>query len=242
MKKLSFFLFIAMILGLANSCEITIDVPEGQAMFWSDFNGNIIDVYVDGDWAGEITAVEDYAPSCGATGSATIDLAPGTYSNWYAEERNTGVTWNEYGEIGALSISSDLCTKILLEEQVGDIMFWMATGDYNVEVYIDNSELTLNNYSYGDKIGTISNNATNGTPDCWDYGFASEEVAPGTYYFFAKESVSSGSYSYWTGTITAEAGICKTMKLTYGKSGNGLESIEGTPTHDGTPVKSVPKK
>lgn len=97
MKKLGILVIVAAFLGLNYSCEINLPEIEldGKVVFWSDFDGPVIDVYVDDVYKGSITSLYYSAPSCGASGCVTVTLPVGTYYNWDAEEdAYPWRTWN----------------------------------------------------------------------------------------------------------------------------------------------------
>ena len=65
--------------------QVTPQQQSGRVVFWSDFQGAPINVYMDGSFKGTITAISQTTPECGSSGNVTVTLSPGTYS-YYAED------------------------------------------------------------------------------------------------------------------------------------------------------------
>ena len=118
MKKFFQLIIVALIiilpLSLMESCDtgLGIDQPDGQMMFWSDFDGAPIDVYIDSKYKGTISQFFNATPDCGSDGCVTVTLPPDTYS-FHAEEQNgpgsTGQTWN-----GSITIKINSCGALNL--------------------------------------------------------------------------------------------------------------------------------
>ena len=126
MKKL-FTLIVGVLLliiplSLMESCEtgLGVDQPQGQMMFWSDFDGAPIDVYIDNDLKGTISQFFNATPQCGSDGCVTVTLPPDTYS-FHAEEESgpgsTGHTWN-----GSITIRENSCGALNLTSGTQGIM------------------------------------------------------------------------------------------------------------------------
>lgn len=81
---------------------------KGSVMFWSDFPGSPIAVYISGSYKGQITKYHSSAPSCGTAGAVTIELSAGSYS--FSAEDDSG-TWS-----GTITISSGNCLRYRLHE------------------------------------------------------------------------------------------------------------------------------
>ncbi len=103
-------------LGLMESCDTTgVDTVNGKMMFWSDFDGPPIDVYIDNNFSGTIDQYFNKTPDCGSDGCVTVTLDPGSYS-FHAEEHpgpgSTGQTWDKTVTIvanscGALELTAN---------------------------------------------------------------------------------------------------------------------------------------
>ena len=97
------------------SCEIGMegeDEADGKIMFWSNFDGPPIDVFVDGTFYGTITSFFPEVPDCESNGCVTITLPSGSY-DFYAVEKSDGANkqsdWEDF-----FSIKSNFCGTILL--------------------------------------------------------------------------------------------------------------------------------
>jgi hypothetical protein len=64
-----------------------------QVVFWSDFQGPPIDVWLNDTRAGTITAIGSTPPECGSSGNATINVANGSSYDLYAQEQGNGREW-----------------------------------------------------------------------------------------------------------------------------------------------------
>lgn len=82
-----------------------------QIVFWSDFQGPPIDVNINGTYRGTITAIGNSAPDCGSSGNVTIDVGNANSIMLYAEEQQTGRTWET-----SITISDASCTTFRLYE------------------------------------------------------------------------------------------------------------------------------
>jgi hypothetical protein len=109
-------------LGLMESCESGVggDQTDGQMMFWSDFDGAPIDVYVDSKYQGTIEQFFAATPDCGSDGCVTVNLPPDTYS-FHAEEQqgpgSSGQTWN-----GNITVRINSCGALNLTASKNGIM------------------------------------------------------------------------------------------------------------------------
>jgi len=119
MKKIKFLIPVCILtiilIGLVESCEPGLgnDQPvDGKMMFWSNFDGPPIEVYVDGKYSGSITAFFTDTPACETQGCVTVTTAPGTYVFHAEEQSGTGgsaKTWD-----GSITIRANGCgTKTL---------------------------------------------------------------------------------------------------------------------------------
>ena len=102
-------------LCLMASCEIGLedeDVTNGKTMFWSNFDGPPIDVFVDGTFQGTITSFSPEVPDCESKGSVTITLSVGSY-DFYAVEQSSGTNQPRDLE-GSLSVKANSCGTISL--------------------------------------------------------------------------------------------------------------------------------
>ena len=91
-------LILALISFAFFSCEeeepIDTDFNAQQKIvFWSDFEGPPIDVYVNDSFKGTITAVGSSAPNCESNGNVTMDVGNHNSIILYAEEQQTGRVW-----------------------------------------------------------------------------------------------------------------------------------------------------
>lgn len=168
----------------------------GQGMFWiaTDQGCGNITVVCNGITR-TITSVYGSAPSCGASGVATFDLSPGTYS--YSASCS-GKTWS-----GTITITAGGCSKIQLTSSgggstTGQGMFWTAVdhGCGPITVVCNGITRTITSY-YGSM------------PACGATGCANYSLSPGTYSYTA----SCSGYT-WSGTITILANGCSRIQLT----------------------------
>jgi hypothetical protein len=168
----------------------------GQGMLWiaSDLGCGTINVTC----AGVTRSITSYyaagAPACAASGCATFDLAPGTYS--YSASC-TGKTWS-----GNITVSSGACSKIQLTSSggggtPGQGMFWTATnfGCGSINVTCNGVTRTISSYY-------------SSLPSCGATGCATFSFSPGTYSYSA-----SCTGRTWSGTITITANGCSTIKF-----------------------------
>ncbi|MHC2990237.1 hypothetical protein OB13_01025 [Pontibacter sp. HJ8] len=82
----------------------------GQVLFWTaskTLGGSYINVYVEGAYVGQITSYYSTGPSCGASGSASVTKAPGTYQFTAAGE--DGTKWS-----GTVTVTANGCYKMQL--------------------------------------------------------------------------------------------------------------------------------
>jgi len=116
MKTTKLLLFLLISFALI-SCEeedpIDTDFNAQQKIvFWSDFQGPPIDVYVNNNFKGSITAVGSSAPDCESNGNITIDVGNSNSIILYAEEQQTGRVWES-----AITIPKDVeCYRFRLYE------------------------------------------------------------------------------------------------------------------------------
>ena len=108
-------LIVTLPLSLMASCEIGLeddDVAKGKTMFWSNFDGPPIDVYVDGNFYGTITTFYSETPDCESNGCVTIILPTGTYDFYAVEQSNVGTQPRDWE--GPFSVKTNSCGTILL--------------------------------------------------------------------------------------------------------------------------------
>ena len=84
-------------------------IQEGSYMFWSNFDGPPIEVYIEGRMYGTITTFYSESPGCGSSGCVTITLEPGTYEMFAIEQSDGGNTPREWNDI--FTIRPDVCGK-----------------------------------------------------------------------------------------------------------------------------------
>ena len=113
-SKLIFYIWLPIPAVIFHSCDLGLDEDsptDGKMMFWSNFDGPPIDVYVSGDFSGTITTYFSEPPDCETSGCVTVTLVPGTYQ-FYAEEQTqggTGKTWS-----GSITIRANVCGTVPL--------------------------------------------------------------------------------------------------------------------------------
>jgi hypothetical protein len=168
----------------------------GQAMFWTaaDLGCGSITVNCNGVTRTISSYYSSGAPACGASGAATFDFAPGTYS--YSASCS-GKTWN-----GTVTVTANGCSKTQLTGSAtttGQAMFWIAS-----DLGCGNITVTCNGLS-----STISSYYSSGAPTCGASGSATFNLSAGTYSFSAKCTNKT-----WTGTITVTANGCSKLQLT----------------------------
>ncbi len=114
MKKIVRLTYLAFLMMLMlGSCEGILDddiVEEGSYMFWSNFDGPPIDIFIEGSRAGTISTFYNETPSCGATGCVTVDLEPGTYEFLAVEQAGAGIGPREWE--GTFTIRPNACGKL----------------------------------------------------------------------------------------------------------------------------------
>lgn len=98
-----------------SSCDTLIDEESelnGQTMFWSNFDGPPIDVFIDGDFYGTITTYFTEVPTCETPGCVTVELPAGSY-DFYATEQSNGTNqprdWENF-----FTVRANACGTILL--------------------------------------------------------------------------------------------------------------------------------
>jgi hypothetical protein len=188
----------------------------GQGMFWiaSDLGCGTINVSINGVTRSITSFYSSGAPaSCGATGTATFSLNPGTY-NYTAS--CTGLTWS-----GTITITSGGCTKIQLNggggggggTTAGQGMFWIASdlGCGTINVSINGVSRSITSFY------------SSGAPaNCGATGTATFSLNPGTYNYTA-----SCTGKTWSGTITITSGGCTKIQLTGGSNSGGGGTTTG---------------
>ena len=118
MKKLfKINLLCISILLSVNSCEGLLEediIEEGSYMFWSNFDGPRIDVFIEGNYFGTITQFYNTSPGCNADGCVTVTLEPGTYEMYAIEQTMSGITPREWNDV--FTIRPNACGKKGLTE------------------------------------------------------------------------------------------------------------------------------
>lgn len=117
MKKirLTVLLLLASVLFI-ESCEGLLNdesVELGSYMFWSNFDGPPIDIFIESKMYGSITSFYTESPGCNAAGCVTVDLEPGTYDFLAIEQTNLGNNPREWD--GTFTISPNICGKLGLK-------------------------------------------------------------------------------------------------------------------------------
>ena len=83
---------------------------DNRVVFWSNFQGEPITVYLNDSNIGTVTSINSAAPGCGSSGNVTRTLSPGFYSFFATESGENPYTWN-----GSFTIESDVsCLNYLL--------------------------------------------------------------------------------------------------------------------------------
>lgn len=227
MKKLGILLVFFAVLGFHNSCVIDLGDLEGDVVFYNSDSEYVIDVAVDGVNVGSITDFQDTNPGCNGAGGLVTSLATGTYSNWTAVERTTGYTWSGATD-GSFSVLTAGCTGVYLEKSYGQIVFWQSTGDYVVEVYVNDV-----------KVGDITHNYETDSPTCGSEGCVTVTLPVGTYSNWHAKEVGGGTlqwnmdHSY---SIEVTEDGCFALQLTAKKG--ILESVGALNSE----AKATPKK
>jgi len=110
--KLTFIILFSGMLFL-ESCEGVLNddvIDFGSFMFWSNFDGPPIDIYIEGSLKGTITSFYEEAPGCEASGCVTFDMEPGTYTFEAVEQSNNNNTPREWS--GSITVRTNACTKL----------------------------------------------------------------------------------------------------------------------------------
>ena len=114
MRKLRLTIFLALTgIVIFQSCEGLLDdetAETGSFMLWSNFDGPPIDVFIEGNLKGTITAFYEEAPGCNAAGCVTFDLEPGTYDFQAMEQSNNVNNPREWS--GTVTIRPNACGKL----------------------------------------------------------------------------------------------------------------------------------
>lgn len=212
MKLLLLFSFFSVFFASCKKEDLLPPIPtgpdSGEGMFWIASNlgcGNI--TVTIGGTSKLITGYYNTTiPDCTASGAATFNLTPGTYS--YTASC-TGLSWS-----GSITITANGCTKIQLTSSgggggggssTGQGMFWIVSdlGCGNINVVCNGITRTISSV-YGS------------APSCGASGTANFDLSPGTYAFTA-----SCTGKNWSGNITITAGACSKYQLTSSGGGGG---------------------
>ncbi len=100
--------FIATIL-FTGGCEGILEedvIEEGSYMFWSNFDGPPIDIYIDGRKYGSITGFYTEAPECGTSGCVTVTLEPGSYELYAVEQTINGPQPREWHDFFTIRLNA----------------------------------------------------------------------------------------------------------------------------------------
>jgi hypothetical protein len=167
----------------------------GKVVFWSSYMdcGNIT-VSINGELR-TITSTYNSTPSCGAAGTATYTLAPGTYNYSYSAPCKTNVYY------GTVTVTSGGCASAGLSVAApppGKITFFTRLTGLPITVNYAGQTKTINNataYPTLPPCGTAS-------------GSANFSVVAGTYNYTA-----SGGGKSWSGTISVSSNQCKLEML-----------------------------
>jgi hypothetical protein len=98
---------------ILQSCEGIFDddtIEIGSFMFWSNFDGPPIDIFIDGKFKGTISTFYEDPPGCDASGCVTFDMEPGTYDFQAIEQSNNVNNPREWN--GTITISPNACRKL----------------------------------------------------------------------------------------------------------------------------------
>ena len=114
MKKirLTIFLLAAGVIFI-ESCEGLLNdesVELGSYMFWSNFDGPPIDIFIEGNMYGSISSFYLETPGCDAAGCVTVELEPGTYDFLAIEQTNNGNNPREWD--GTFTVRPNSCGKL----------------------------------------------------------------------------------------------------------------------------------
>lgn len=183
----------------------------GQVVFWTatDLGCGFITVICDGTSKVLSSYFSGGAPACGASGSATFTLSPGTYA---FTASCSGLNWS-----GTVTVTANNCSKMELTSSgtggggggsgtTGQAMFWIASdlGCGNISVNCNGVTKTISSYYSA------------GAPACDASGTATFTFSPGTYNYSA-----SCSGLTWNGTVTITSAGCSKIQLTSSGGGSG---------------------
>lgn len=114
MKKIKLtFIFLFTALLFLESCEGVLNddvIDFGSFMFWSNFDGPPINIYIEGSFNGTITTFYEESPACDASGCVTFDMEQGTYTFEATEQSNNNNTPREWS--GTITIRPNACSKL----------------------------------------------------------------------------------------------------------------------------------
>lgn len=120
-RRLKFFFFVALLAlvfsELIESCESVFtddQTVDGKMMFWSDFDGPPIDVYVANSYEGSISAFFNSTPACETQGCVTVTLSPGTYY-FHAEEQKGPGSLNKSWD-DSVTVRTNGCGSVALSK------------------------------------------------------------------------------------------------------------------------------
>ena len=92
------------------SKAIVVEEEKGSVVFWTDFYGSNISVYLDGNYEGQITQYYSITPDCGDYGCVTIEGVESGYHSFSAD--NGSGTWsNSSFYIGTSCLRYNLTSK-----------------------------------------------------------------------------------------------------------------------------------
>ncbi len=179
---------------LTKSVQIT-NIPEnGQATFWlQNFSGCAAPgITINGETR-NITGGLSAAPACGAAGTATFNLRPGTY-NYTGACGSTN--WN-----GSVTVTERGCQLVQLSSSAGttgEAVFWTKTN-------LNCGTITVTISGQNRTITTFAANE----PLCGASGFATFALPAGSYSYTA-----SCTGQTWSGNVTVATGQCQRVELT----------------------------
>ena len=109
MKQLRYSLYFLIINMFFISCDSVLEegIDEGKYMFWSNFDGPPIDIFIENIHYGTIELFYGSNPGCDADGCVTVILPVGVYEFTAIEQSNSSGNTNEWN--GTFTIKSSTC-------------------------------------------------------------------------------------------------------------------------------------
>jgi hypothetical protein len=105
-------IIILLVIGMLASCEglVQENEEEGKYMFWSNFDGPPIDIFVNNNFYGTISTFYSSTPDCDASGCVTVILPTGNYNFEAVEQANNSGSQRDWS--GSFEIKPNVCGKL----------------------------------------------------------------------------------------------------------------------------------